>query len=279
MAISFCVLGSGSGGNCTLLKLDTDGGHRYVLIDAGLSPRKTTAQLAPLGVTPDDITDVLLTHVDTDHLHRGWVETDNPPPFTWRAHHRHMSRVIQAGVPVRRTEPFEAVIELGDQTLVETTALPHDHLGSTGFVIDHRGTRLGFATDLGRATTSLFERFTRLDAVAIESNYDPALQLASARPASLKQRIMSGLGHLSNAQALEAVLRIDRAGRLRHVVLLHLSRQCNDSRLVLDLYARQAPHLLGRLTVTNQHVPTPMLHVAPAATRPMAVGQQLSFLE
>jgi phosphoribosyl 1,2-cyclic phosphodiesterase len=279
MAISFCVLGSGSGGNCTLLKLETDGGHRHVLIDAGLSPRKTTARLAPLGVTPGDITDVLLTHVDSDHLHRGWIDAEDPLPFTWRAHHRHNHRVIQAGIPVRRTEPFDAIIELGDQTLVETTVLPHDHLGSSGFVIEHRGVRLGFATDLGRATTGLLDRFMRLDALAIESNYDSPLQQAAARPASLKHRIMGGLGHLSNTQSLEAVLQIDRAGSLRHVVLLHLSRQCNDPRLVLGLYARQAPHLVGRLTITNQHVPTPMLHVSPNSTRPVAVGQQLSFLE
>ena len=279
MAISFCVLGSGSGGNCTLLKLETDGVYRHVLIDAGLSPRKTTARLAPLGVTPGDITDVLLTHIDTDHLHRGWIEAADPPPFTWRAHHRHIRRVIQAGIPVRRTEPFETVVELGDQTLVETIVLPHDHDGSTGFVVEHRGVRLGFATDLGRATTGLFDRFTRLDALAIESNYDPPLQQAAARPAALKQRIMGGLGHLSNIQALEAILRIDRSGSLRHVVLLHLSRQCNDPRRVLDLYARQAPHLLDRLTITNQHVPTPMLHISPNSKGPVAIGQQLSFLE
>ncbi len=279
MAISFCVLGSGSGGNCTLLKLDTDGGHRHVLIDAGLSPRKTAARLAPLGVTTDDITDVLLTHVDTDHLHRGWIDTDDPPPFTWRAHHRHIRRVIQAGVPVSRTEPFEAVVELGDNTVGEAIVLPHDHLGSTGFVIDHRDARLGFATDLGRATTSLFDRFTRLDAVAIESNYDPPLQLAAARPAALKKRIMGGLGHLSNHQALEAILRIDGAGTLGHVVLLHLSRQCNDPRLVKRLYAEQAPHLLGRLTITNQYVPTPMLHISRGSPRPVAIGQQLNFLD
>jgi len=279
MAISFCVLGSGSGGNCTLLQLETDRGHRHLLIDAGLSPRKTAARLAPLGVTIGDITDVLLTHVDSDHLHRGWIEAASPPPVTWRAHQRHITRVIEAGIPVRRTEPFETVVELDDQTLVETTLLPHDRFGSSGFVIDHRGVRLGFATDLGRVTKGLLDRFTRLDALAIESNYDAPLQQAAARPASLKQRIMGGLGHLSNTQSLEAVQQIDRAGSLRHVVVLHLSRQCNDPRLVLGLYARQAPHLLERLTITNQHVPTPMLHISPNSTRPVAIGQQLSFLE
>ncbi len=278
MAISFCVLGSGSGGNCTLLRLDNGGCHRHVLIDAGLSPRKTTAGLAALGVTPADITDVLLTHVDTDHLHSGWIETDDPPQFTWWAHHRHIRRVIRAGVPVGGTETFEESVELDGGTAIETIQVPHDHLGSTAFVIDHRDTRLGFATDLGRVTPSLLDRFTRLDALAIESNYDPPLQLAAARPASLKQRIMGGLGHLSNDQALEAILRIDRTGSLRHVVLLHLSRQCNDPRIIRRLYAERGPHLLGRLTVTNQHEPTPMLNLSPSPA-PVLVGQQMNFLD
>ena len=278
MAISFCVLGSGSGGNCTLLRLDDGGRHRHVLIDAGLSPRKTTASLAALGVAPDDITDVLLTHVDSDHLHSGWIEADDPPPFTWWAHHRHIRRVMRAGVPSGRTATFEESFELDGGTAIETTQVPHDHLGSTAFVIDHRGTRLGFATDLGRVTMSLLDRFTRLDGLAIESNYDPPLQLAAARPAGLKQRIMGGLGHLSNVQALEAILRIDRAGMLRHVVLLHLSRQCNDPRLIRRLYAERGPHLLGRLTVTNQHEPTPMLNLSPSPA-PVLVGQQLNFLD
>ena len=283
MAISFCVLGSGSGGNCTLLKLDTDGGHRYMLIDAGLSPRKTMARLAPLGITTDDITDVLLTHVDTDHLHRGWFAADVPPPFTWRAHHRHIHRVVQAGVPVRRTEPFETVVELGDRTLVEATLLPHDHLGSTGFVVDHRGARLGFATDLGRATTSLLDRFTRLDALAIESNYDPALQLAAARPAALKQRIMGGTGHLSNEQCFEAVTQIAAQSKLSQIVLLHLSRQCNDPRLITSHYAAASPELLDRLTITSQFEPTQLLPVHKKGRRGKPVtarnGQQLAMFD
>ena len=282
MSISFCVLGSGSGGNCTLLRLTAGDGCRHVLIDAGLSPRKTTARLAGLGVCLEDIDDILLTHVDTDHLHAGWIDADEPPPVTFRAHHRHIGRLILAGIPVSRTAAFDDSFELDASTRVETTMLPHDQLGSSGFVIDHAGVRLGFATDLGRVDASLVNRFVRLDALAIESNYDPALQRASARPAALKKRIMGGLGHLSNEQALEAVLRMDQASHLAHVVLLHLSRQCNSPRIVHRLYAQRAPHLLGRLTITNQREPTPLLHVAPATGRaapPVAIGAQLNFLE
>jgi phosphoribosyl 1,2-cyclic phosphodiesterase len=282
MSISFCVLGSGSGGNCTLLRLNAGGGCRHVLIDAGLSPRNTAARLAGLGVRIEDIDDVLLTHVDTDHLHSGWIDVADPPPVTFRAHSRHIGRAIRAGIPVSRTAAFDDSFELDASTRVEISTLPHDQLGSTGFVIDHAGVRLGFVTDLGRVDESLMNRFVRLDALAIESNYDADLQRASARPAALKRRIMGGLGHLSNDQSLEAVLRMDKACVLAHVVLLHLSRQCNTPQIVRSLYAQRAPHLLGRLTITNQREPTPVLHVAPATGRAapsIVVGAQLNFLE
>ena len=265
MAISLCVLGSGSGGNCTLLRLGLGEQCRHVLIDAGLSPRRTTTLLAAHGVSPRDISDVLLTHLDTDHLHGGWVDGRERPRFAWRVHRRHARRLIAAGVPANRIRTFDDRFELDSSTRVETTTLPHDQLGSTGFVIDHGGARLGFATDLGRASPTLLESFSQLDALAIESNYDPSLQLASPRPAFLKRRIIGGLGHLSNEQALEAVLRIDRAGGLSHVVLLHLSRQCNDPKIIRRLWADQAPHLLDRLTLTSQHQPTPLLNVPAAA--------------
>ena len=264
MAISMCVLGSGSGGNCTLVSLDAGDRCRHVLIDAGLSPRRTTSLLAALGVSPGDISDVLLTHLDTDHLHGGWIDGRDRPRFTWRVHRRHESRLIAGGVPVNRIETFDDRFELDASTGVDTALLPHDELGSTGFVIEHGGARLGFATDLGRASPPLLAGFSRLDALAIESNYDLSLQMASPRPAFVKRRIIGGLGHLSNEQALEAVRRIDRAGVLGHVVLLHLSRQCNEPRIIRRLWALQAPHLLGRLTITSQDGPTSMLHV-PAA--------------
>ena len=80
------------------------------------------------------------------------------------------------------------------------------------------------------------------------------------------------------AQATARKLHHEIVGSLRHVVLLHLSRQCNDPRIIRRLYAERGPHLLGRLTVTNQHEPTPMLHVSPAPA-PVLVGQQMNFLD
>lgn len=275
MPLSFCVLGSGSSGNCTLLRLDGPEGCRHILIDAGLSPRQTVEQMGELGVGLDMVSDVLITHADHDHFHAGWVDARLPSRITWRAHRRHLGRGALAGLAMCDTVPFADAFSLSPGTAVEPLLLPHDALGSVGYVIDHGGVRLGFATDLGRVSPAFKRHFTNLSALAIESNYDRGMQVESPRPAMLKRRIMGGLGHLSNEQALEAVLTADRAGDLRHVVLLHLSRQCNDSTLVKRLYARQAPHLLSRLTITHQRRSTPMLHVTRAAT-PLR-GEQLAL--
>ena len=71
MSLSFCVLASGSQGNCTVLALD-EPGPPYALIDCGLSPRATAARLAPLGIALDEISDILLTHLDGDHCSPSW---------------------------------------------------------------------------------------------------------------------------------------------------------------------------------------------------------------
>ena len=100
---------------------------------------------------------------------------------------------------------------------------------------------------------------------AIQPNYlstdrDREVAVSAIR---LTRRIMGGAGHLSNDQALDAIVRLDRAARLAGVVLLHLSRDCNDPSLVQRLYARRAPHLANRLTISRQDRPTGMLEIAP----------------
>jgi phosphoribosyl 1,2-cyclic phosphodiesterase len=278
--LSFCVLGSGSAGNCTLVRLRAGGTDRHVLIDAGLSPRQTARRLGPLGIGLDDISDILLTHVDYDHFHPGWRDAGAARfTGTWRAARQHLRQARAAGLPARGTAPFDDLFEMEPPTRVEVTGLPHDELGTSGFVIDHGGVRLGYATDLGRVPKTMLGGFEDLAALALESNYDRQLQLASSRPAILKRRIMGGLGHLSNEQALEAVLHIAERCELRHIALLHLSRQCNDPAIVRSLFARRAPHLLGRLTITNQHEPTPLLHVGPDPGRAQGAGRQIDFLE
>jgi phosphoribosyl 1,2-cyclic phosphodiesterase len=279
MTLSFSVLGSGSKGNCTLLTLEAGGDERHLLIDCGLSMRATALRLAPLGVKLDEISHMLITHFDWDHFQSPWVKRIQRQNITVHLHRRHRAMALRHSLDGRQMHLFDRPFTLGEHTTVQPVLSAHDSLGTVAFVIDHHGTRFGFATDLGRVGRILLRHFTDLHALAIESNYDPELELSSGRPVFLTRRIMGNAGHLSNEQSIEAVLQIAAQSALGHVVPLHLSQQCNDPRLVKDLYAQRAPHLLDRLTMSHQHRPTPLLHVprprtTAGAPRP---GQQLAM--
>jgi phosphoribosyl 1,2-cyclic phosphodiesterase len=269
MSLSFCVLGSGSSGNSTVVRLNGQGAVRHVLIDAGLSPRQTAKRLAPLDLALADISDVVLTHLDSDHIAGGWRRGIIRHNIRLHIHHRHARAAARMGLSEDHISAFGECLALSERTQLRSVLLDHDELGTVGFVLEHDGARLGFATDLGQVCGRLLEHFTALDALAIESNYDPQMQLSSGRPASLKRRIMGGRGHLSNEQSLSAVLQIaGRSSALSHIALLHLSRQCNDPAIVRNLYRQRAPHLAERLTITCQHRPTPMIEVKPGFAQP-----------
>jgi phosphoribosyl 1,2-cyclic phosphodiesterase len=277
--IAFRVLGSGSRGNATLLRVRVGEGRRpgHLLLDAGFSPRRTMASLAEEGLEPGDLDAIVLTHADQDHLHPGWgrvIERRGIPIF---AHRRHRSRLLRHGITGRTLRLFESEafqVPAGDDpdapaVRLEPVMCDHDQTGTAAFLIEHDSARLGWATDLGRVPPRLLERFRDLDAVAIESNYDPGRQAASDRPDFLKRRITGGTGHLANEQALEAVRRIAAASPegLARVVLLHLSRECNCPRLVRDLWRDRSPVLADRLVITEQDRPSAWVEVVPARRR------------
>jgi phosphoribosyl 1,2-cyclic phosphodiesterase len=272
MALSFSVLGSGSSGNSTLVSLEGRRGDRNLLLDAGLSPRETARRLELVGADPHSITDLVLTHLDADHYHRGWTPLVEADGLTVHVHERHRHAARRAELPLRRLHVFREGFELSRETTASGVLLAHDRLGSVGYVLEHRGVRLGLATDIGRASRSMLGHFTGLHGLALESNYDRRLQVNSDRPEFLKSRIMGGLGHLSNEQALDAALEIDARSELRHLVLLHLSRACNDPAIIRCHYARRAPHLLDILTIAGAEEPTPLLQVS-AHGRPLRSRQ------
>ena len=261
MSLSFCILGSGSKGNCTIMSMRSNGAERHALIDCGLSPRATQKRLAPLGLTLDDVADILVTHLDWDHFYGSWATQLQRRDITVHLHRRHRNRALTLGLDARCWKLFDGPFELDGGAAIEPLLFAHDALGAVGFVIEHGGVRLGHATDLGRVPELLLERFVNLHALSIESNYDRDMQLSSNRPAFLKRRIMGGAGHLSNEQALRAVTHIAGTSSLQHVAPLHLSEQCNDPRIVKKLYAERAPELLDRLTISSQREPTPQLRV------------------
>jgi phosphoribosyl 1,2-cyclic phosphodiesterase len=300
MSLAFSIQASVSAGNSTLVLLESTVESRLyhprvslparraglpsrscVLLDAGLSPRRTARHLKTFNLTLDDVEAIVLTHLDSDHFHGGWRKfiaqrAETGSPLTLHVHRRHRNAAWSRGLTARHTALFEEDLPLPFGATAQPVLLAHDDLGSVGFVVEHDGHRLGYATDLGRVHRAMLQRFVNLHALAIESNYDPPMQRESLRPAFLKRRIMGGSGHLSNQQALEAVREIEQRSRLSHIALLHLSEECNCPKHVRRLWQREMPHAVERLTITHQRRPTPLMHVRPAAA-PCRITQPLLF--
>ncbi len=268
LSLSFCVLGSGSGGNSTVLRI----GEHCLLLDAGFGPRTTARRLAQASVTLEQVKAVCVTHLDQDHFRATWIRALLDLRITLFLHRWHLDalrrlpdgdRLQQEGLlAVFDGQPFTPLPRLGGLSLA-AVPLPHDQKGTVGFVVDADGARLGYATDLGHVPRELIDRFAGVDVLAIESNYDPQLELESSRPAFLKQRIMGGRGHLSNQQAFDAARAIaDRcpAGSPRRIVLLHRSSQCNHPMRIHRVWEQDAT-LAPRLVLTEQRRRTAWIDV------------------
>lgn len=277
---ALCVLASGSSGNCSVLAIKRDGVTRVVLIDLGLSPRRASALLAALGLGFHQIDCCIVTHLDADHFQPSWLSR-LPHHASLRMHRTHAESLVRSGVNgAARVRAFDSAFDLDPDVRVDPLVMSHDVLGVATFRFDLAGVQagvLGFATDLGHVTAELVDHMRSgagqrgVDVLAIESNYCPTLQLASDRPEFLKRRIMGGHGHLSNQQALEAVQAIEPKN---HVVLLHLSRQCNNPELAASLH-QNADYAL---TISSQHQPTRWVHIEPSSRslRPARLSRELA---
>lgn len=255
--IQLCVLASGSRGNCSVLRISNSVDTRYVLIDLGLSPRRTFELLSTLDISPESVTDVILTHLDSDHIHTGWNKA-LPDHTAIHLSKRHLTRAGRIGLLYRKTRPFDHEFDLVAGGTVRALMMSHDEQGVAVFRFSlPNAAELGFATDLGRVTLAMIDHFKEVDVLAIESNYCPILQRNSLRPAFLKDRIMSGSGHLSNQQSFDAV---QAMAPRDHVVLLHLSQECNHPELALHLHTGSE----YALTVAMQDEPTRWIPIRPA---------------
>ncbi len=255
---AFCVLASGSRGNCTVLRA----GGRVILLDAGLSPRRTARLLHDVGLSLARVTDIVLTHLDHDHCHTGWcagARGGGAPNALVHVHRGHRGRAERMGLLHRRSRLFDDAVRLDEsrdgsheRMRISVAIASHDSLGVAAFRVRiDDDADLGFATDLGHVPGAIVEHLRGVDALAFESNYCPELQLASDRPEFLKRRIMGGGGHLSNQECADAVRRIaPKPGA--PVVLLHLSQECNTpERARAGL--QSSP---WDISVSNQHEPT-----------------------
>lgn len=258
MAVKLTILGSGSAGNSAYLETD----EARVLVDVGFSARQIRQRLASIGRAPENLSGILITHEHGDHVQglAGIAEKLGIPVYCNRATQEEIQRQLETRIEYRLFVTGGA-FEVGD-IAVETFAVPHDAQDPVGYLLRTSAGTFGFATDLGHVTTLVMERLRAANVVVLEANHDvKMLQDCLRRPWSLKQRILSRHGHLSNEAAAEAVAEFMSA-ELRHLYLGHLSRDCNRPDLALGAVQTRLDRLNAtqvRLELTNQNLPCPTL--------------------
>jgi phosphoribosyl 1,2-cyclic phosphodiesterase len=227
VSVQLTILGSGSAGNCAYLETD----ETRLLIDAGFSGRQIRQRLATIGRTPESLHGILITHEHTDHVQGlATLAARLQVPL-------YCNRLTKEAIETQLQTRFDCRIfttgstfEVGDVT-VDTFAVPHDAYDPVGFLLRTVAGSVGFLTDLGHATKLVIERVRCANILLLETNHDlKLLQEDTKRPWSIKQRILSRHGHLSNDAAADLAEQIV-SGDLRHLYLAHLSRDCNRPEL------------------------------------------------
>ncbi len=276
-------LQSGSNGNCIYVEAGTvETGMVRLLFDAGISGIRAKERLARFGRRIEDVDAVVISHDHSDHtstmgvFHRKfglpiWVTRHT---FEAAGRRRALGNIeavhhFQAGATLRfaarpHNRPAGRNITggSGGEVLVETIPTPHDGVDGVGFVVQHEGSRLGILTDLGHRFDGLDAVVASLDAVLLESNYDPEMLDRGPYPEFLKARIRGSGGHISNRVAAE-LLR-DAGGRMRWACLAHLSEDNNSPRVAVQTHAKILDNAGGRritLLVASRYDATGVLEV------------------
>jgi len=262
VAVQFTILGSGSGGNCAYLET----GETRLLIDAGFSGRQVRERLASIGRTPENLNGILLTHEHSDHIQglTGLCSKLKIPIYCNRLTREAVELQLQMKLEMCHLFTTGSSFDIGD-VRIDTFSVPHDAYDPVGFMLHATGHKIGFLTDLGHATRLVCERVRASNVLVLETNHDlKMLQDDPRRPWSLKQRISSRHGHLSNEAAAEALQTIVHAD-LRHVYLGHLSRDCNRPELARDVIGKKMQAVgAGHLAIhsTSQAKPCETLALA-----------------
>lgn len=248
-------LQSGSNGN----SIYVEAGDVRILFDAGISGKMARERMAANGRDIHDCHALIISHDHSDHVRCAGVfqrKFGLPIYITERAFQ--VARP-QLG-PVQDVRVFEAgrTLDFGAVT-VRTIPTPHDGIDAVCFVVEHDGKKLGVFTDLGHPFSALGNALAEVDAMYLESNYDPEMLRAGRYTESLKRRIAGAGGHLSNGEA--AALAGHRIStKLKWIAVAHLSEENNRPEIALAAHRKKVGTMLP-LHVASRHAVGELLEV------------------
>ncbi|MFH0934350.1 MAG: MBL fold metallo-hydrolase [Pseudomonadota bacterium] len=223
----FALLGSGSEGNALVVQ----SGRSLILLDCGFSLKETTARLARLGLVPESLSGILVTHEHGDHI-AGVARLARKHSLpVWLTHGTlRAQEAAFAGLDITEIDSHK-LFAIGD-VQVQPYPVPHDAGEPVQFVFGDGARRLGVLTDAGHATQHVEATLSGCDALVLECNHDSGMLADGDYPWHLKQRVSGRFGHLSNDEAAALLTRLDNS-RLQHIVAAHLSRKNNRPELAV----------------------------------------------
>lgn len=245
MSLHFSSLGSGSKGNGTLVASR----EHCLLVDCGFSIRETELRMRRLGMSPDELSAIVVTHEHGDHLSgvaplaRKYRLPVYLTPGTLRA--RNIGKLPQ----LRLIEGYQPFV-CGDIEAIPV-AVPHDARESAQFVFRSRGISLGLLTDLGTVTPHVEAQFGGCDGLVLEANHDQQMLASGPYPPSLKRRVGGAYGHLSNQQAAGFLQRTN-CEQLQHLVVAHISEKNNTVALAREALSDATEQVVNSIFACQQ---------------------------
>ena len=218
----FACLGSGSEGNAVVV----EAGRSRVLLDCGFSIKETVFRLARLGLTPADLSGIVITHEHSDHIGGVFRFANKFKLPVWLTHGSltYLSNLDQLLLDARVIDSHDA-FAVGD-LYIEPFPVPHDAREPIQFVFSDGQHRLGVLTDTGMITPHITQMLSGCDALVLECNHDANMLANGPYPTSLKQRVGGRFGHLDNNAAADLLRSIDTQ-QLTHLIAAHLSHKNN----------------------------------------------------
>jgi phosphoribosyl 1,2-cyclic phosphodiesterase len=222
--IKFCSLFSGSSGNSLFIAND----DTRILIDAGLSGKRIVAALNEIDEKPIDLNAILITHEHIDHIRGAGILSRkyNIPVYanesTWEAMAREIGPIRAENKMSFQTNCAFEINGIG----IHAFQIPHDASEPVGFNFFVENKKVTTATDIGHINDALMGYFEKSDLILLESNHDVEMLRVGPYPWSLKQRILSDKGHLSNEMAGKVIAHMALLGTQRFLIG-HLSQENN----------------------------------------------------
>lgn len=231
--MEICSIASGSSGNCIYVASD----ESRILVDVGISGKRIRDGLTSIGVCPEELTGILITHEHSDHIQGLGVISRkyHLPIYSTKGT---IQGVMQAS-GVGKIDPslfheiqYEQTFMVGDLE-IHPFEISHDAMEPVAYVARHGGKAIGIATDMGVYDENIIRNLSGLNALLLEANHDVNMLQVGSYPYYLKRRILGDRGHLSNENSgrlLSQILHDD----CQCILLGHLSKENNMEELAFE---------------------------------------------